>query len=302
MVAVAGGSLERSKKFAEDHGISSYFGSYEELATNPNVDIVYVATLHPQHKEAALLCLNNKKPVLCEKPLSLNSIQTEEMIQCARYNSTFFMEALWTRYTPVITRVKELVASGEIGEVSSFHAHFGFVASPDTPRLNKKEMGAGSLLDIGIYVCSLASMVLGPEYPMKVEAIGEINEKGIDDQVGILLQYKKGLAILHTSFKTQLENSATIFGSKGSITWSPIQCPDAFSIKKGGDTKEIRLELPPSDHKYNFTNSVGLHYEAKYLQEALRQGKKESDILSLDESLNIMKILDAIRDKIGLTY
>lgn len=302
VVAIAGSSLERSKKFAEEHNISKYYGSYEELVSDPEVGIVYVATLHPEHKKAVLLSLNNKKPVLCEKPLSLNSQDTEEMIKCARDNDVFFMEALWTRYTPAIKQIRDLVSNGEIGIVNGFNAQFGFVANGDTPRLNRKDFGAGALLDIGIYVCSLASMVLGPEYPENVASVGQLNEGGFDDQVGIVLKYKKGIAALHISFLAQLSNSATIIGSKGTITWSPIQCPDRYTIVKDGISKEVRVDLPQSSHVYNFKNSIGLHYEAMYVQESICNGKKESDIQTLDESLNIMKILDKIKEDIGLTY
>lgn len=246
--------------------------------------------------------MNHKKPVLCEKPLAMNSEEVIEMIECARKNDVFFMEAMWTRYMPVIHKVKQLIAEGAIGKVSGFQANFGFVANRNIDRLSKKSFGAGALLDIGIYTCSLASMILGPEYPEKIHATGELNEEGFDDQVRIVLKFKKGIATLHASFLSNLSNDATVFGETGRITWSPIQCPDTFKIIRTSGVEEHVMKFPETDHKFNFKNSVALFYEAKYFQESVRSGKKESELLTLEESLNIIKILDAVRECIDLKY
>ncbi|MBC7959106.1 MAG: Gfo/Idh/MocA family oxidoreductase, partial [Vallitaleaceae bacterium] len=151
--AVASRGLEKAEAFAKKYGAAKFYGSYEELAKDPEIDAIYVASPHSQHKENTLLCLNHKKAVLCEKPFAINATEAAEMIECAKKNGVFLMEAMWTRFLPNIKYVNEIIEKGEIGAIRWLKADFGFALPEDFPashRLLNKELGGGALLDVGI--------------------------------------------------------------------------------------------------------------------------------------------------------
>jgi dihydrodiol dehydrogenase / D-xylose 1-dehydrogenase (NADP) len=309
VVAVGGGHLDRAQKFASTHNIPRAYGSYDEVAADPEVEIVYICTLHPHHKEAALAASNRGKPVLCEKPLALNAKDAEAMIANARKNGTFFMEAMWTRYYPLTQKIASLVKQGRIGEVVSFDAKLGFQANFDQPRLGEKSHGASALLDVGIYVLTMASLALGPGAPKEIKAVGQLS-KGADFDLSFAaaLQYPSGaVATVQGSFLGALENTATIVGTKGRIHWQNHWCPTAFTIIDSDGTSTTfdpstnpEYALPHSPgHVFNFHNSQGLAHEARYIQNALERGLEQSEHESLEESIAIMKTIDIIAKQIG---
>ncbi len=294
LVAVGSRTQASANKFAAWYGIPHRHVSYASLANDPDVDAVYVATPHPLHKDNSLLCLKAGKAVLCEKPFALNAAQAEEVIKLARAKKLFLMEAMWTRFLPVLVEVRELLAEDAVGEVRMLTADFGFRAdwNPQSRQLNP-ELGGGALLDVGIYPLSLTSAVFG--IPARVTGLAHLGATGVDEQVGIVLGYGQGqLAILSAAVRTNSPQEALLLGTEGSIRiHSPWWKSTALTLSKTGQADEV-VELPYTSNGYN--------YEAAEVITCLRAGKTESDIMPLDETLAIMKTMDELRAQWGLKY
>jgi len=255
---------------------------------------VYVATPHPFHKDNAILCLEAGKAVLCEKPFSINADEAEQVIALARENGLFLMEAMWTRYIPIIVRLRELLAESAIGEVRMLTADLGFRAKFDPKgRLFNPELGGGALLDVGIYPISLASMIFGS--PSRIVSLAHMGQTGMDEQAGVILGYDEGqLAILHTALQTSTAVEATLMGTEGKIrVHSPWYYGTALTLSAEGREDET-ISLPYEGNGYNF--------EAIEVMRCLRAGKSESDVMPLDETLAIMQTMDKIRAQWGLRY
>ncbi|MDL4842684.1 Gfo/Idh/MocA family protein [Aquibacillus rhizosphaerae] len=293
-VAVGSRTIESAKKFASTHGIARAYGSYQELAEDPEVDVIYIATPHPYHKENVLTCLRAGKAVLCEKPFTVNSGELEEIINFARESKLFLMEAMWTRFLPFIVKVREWIESGKIGEVRLVKADFGFRAPWDPDwRLLNPNLGGGALLDAGIYPVSFASMILGTK-PEKVFSTAHIGETGVDEHFSILMSYKSGkTASLNGSIRLGLTNEAYIHGTNGYIRIPSFLNATSASLHVSGEEVE------------NFSDnreSKGYAFEAEAVGTYLNDNLKESPIIPLDESLEIIKLLDEIRGQWDLKY
>jgi len=306
VVAVSSRTLESANQFADRFKIPKRYGSVEELAKDADVQIVYVSSLHPFHFKNALPCIQQGKPVLCEKPFTLNAKEAEQLIQLARERKVLLMEAMWTRFVPSSVKVREMINEGVIGDVTTVNCLFGFI-NEVTPRLHEPELGGGALLDVGIYPVSFSSWMFGGLAPSKIHAIADLNEKGMDQHLGITLAYKKTqMAVIGCSFCSEYPNELLIIGTKGSIKLhNPFWSTTRVTLTINGKApEELAFDYQPKkpEHSFNFLNSIGLQYEAKHMQQLLAQGKTESDILSLDETLSIMKTLDEIRRQIGVKY
>jgi predicted dehydrogenase len=294
LVAVGSRRPETAEEFGDKLGVPRRHGSHEALARDPDVDVIYVATPHQAHKSATLLCLAAGKPVLCEKPFAINAREAEEMIAAARRCDLFLMEAMWTRFVPLMTKVRALLADGAIGEVRMLSADLGFRASPGRPhRLFDPAHGGGALMDVGVYVVSFASMVLGP--PTRIVSLPTMGESGVDEQAAVILGHAGGaLSILSTAIRTTTPHVATIMGTDGMIEihhdWHK---PTAFTLTIAGKTP-ARFEVLPEGNGYN--------YEAAEVMRCLRAGLKESPILPLDETRSIVQTLDEIRAQWGLRF
>ena len=294
LTAVGARDLSRAREFAEKWGIARSYGSYEELVNDPDVDAVYVATTHNFHREHTLLALNAGKPVLCEKPFAINARESEDMVRAARDNGLFLMEAMWTRFFPIMQRIRELIADGAIGEPRIVQADFGFRGDYDpSSRLFDPNLGGGALLDVGIYVTSFASMVMGE--PDRVQGIATLAPNGVDEQAAITLGYPGGgLASLTTAVLTNTQHEASIFGTEGRIRVHPeFWKPQRMTLYRSGQEPED-IHLP--------AESSGFNYEAAEVARCLRAGKLESDVMPLDESLAIMRTLDTLRAQWGIRY
>lgn len=294
LVAVGSRSADTADSFADEFDIPRRHATYEALATDPDVDAVYVSTPHPFHKDNSILLLENGKAVLCEKPFTINAGEARAIIDCAKANDTFLMEAMWTRYVPAVVRARELVAEGAIGEPRMVQADFGFRAGINPEgRLFNKDLGGGALLDVGIYSISFASMVFGPR-PAEVHSTSQIGETGVDEQSAFLLKYDGGeLAVLSCAVRTGTSIEARIWGTEGSIALdSPFFKSAGLTVKRGGD--EERIDLPLQGNGYN--------YEAAEVGRCLRAGLKQSFVMPLDETLALMELMDSIRAQWGLTY
>ncbi|WP_117161822.1 Gfo/Idh/MocA family protein [Paraliobacillus sp. X-1268] len=292
--AVGSRNLEHAKKFADEHGASIAYGSYQELAEDPDVDVIYVATPHPYHKENVLTCLRAGKAVLCEKPFTVNTAELEELIIFAREKQLFLMEAMWTRFLPAIQKVREWLDDDKIGEVQLVKADFGFRAPWDPEwRLLNPKLGGGALLDAGIYPVSFASMVFGAN-PEKIMSTVEIGETGVDERFSMLLKYQNGkTASLNGAIRLSLTNEATIHGTKGYI-----RIPSFLNAHEA----HLHVDKEEVESFVDDRTSSGYKFEAEEVGRLLENGRLESDVISLDQSHEIMKLMDRIRDQWELRY
>lgn len=293
LVAVGSRTQENADAFADEFGAERRHASYEALAADPDVDAIYVATPHPYHLENSALCLRNGKPVLCEKPFTINRAEAEELVSIARKEKVFLMEAMWTRCLPLSTRVRELIADGAIGDVRMVHADFGFRANvnPDG-RLFNLALGGGGLLDVGVYAVSFASMILGT--PSDIVSAADIGDTGVDEQAAAILRYDAGqLAVISCAVRTRTPHEATVMGTDGYIRLhSSFWNGTKGTLVRGGDSEQI--DAPYAGNGYNC--------EAEEVARCVRAGKLESDIIPHDETIAVMGTLDAIRAQWGLIY
>ena len=294
LVAVGSRSQETADAFGDEFGVDRRHPSYEALANDPGVDAIYISTPHSLHRENSLLCLNAGKAVLCEKPFMINACEAVDVVDAAREKRLFLMEAMWTRFLPVMVRVKELLAEQTIGDVQMLAADFGFRTNVNPQhRLFDPALGGGALLDVGVYPVSLASMIFGA--PARVAGVAHLGETGVDEQGAMVLGYDGGqIASLYTAVRTNTPHDALIMGTKGSIKInSPWWKPTALTLLVDGADPAV-IELPYEGNGYN--------YEAAEVGRCLRAGKLESDQMPLDETLAIMRTLDQIRAEWGLQY
>lgn len=312
VVAVASTSLDKAQHFAAQHEIPTAYGSYEQLVQDANVDIVYVATIHPQHLSNTLLCLNNGKHVLVEKPMAMNAKQVKSMIDTARGKGLFLMEAMWTRFFPSVKKAREVIASGTLGGVVSVYGDFGFACSPSTVRMFDPRLGGGALLDIGCYPIAAASMVFGGAAPNAVKATGVLSESKVDLAGAVTLQYgTQGTALVHYSVQAQTPEELTVIGTKGYLRLhSPFHCATELSVSlsqgRGRPAVEhFHFPLPALAHTtvpLHFPNSEGLVYQAQAVDSAVEAGLRECVEFPLDESLTIATVLDEVRRQLGVRY
>jgi len=294
IVAVGSRAQATADAFGDQFDVPHRHASYAALAADPDVDVVYIGTPHPFHKENSLLCLQAGKAVLCEKPFTINAGEAEEVIALAREKGLFLMEALWSRYIPVIVRLREMLAEGAIGEVRALTADLGFRREVDPQsRLFDPELGGGALLDVGIYPISFASMVLGT--PSRIASMATMGQTGVDELAGIVFGYDEGqLAILHTALQTNTAIEATVMGTRGQMrVHSPWYYGTTLTLSVEEHENEV-ISLPYEGNGYNF--------EAAEVMRCLREGKRESDVMPLNETLAIMQTLDAIRAQWGFKY
>lgn len=296
-VAVAARDLNRAKEFAQSHNIPKAYGTYEELAKDPDIDIVYVGAIHPTHRDLVLLFLNHGKNVLCEKPMAMNLTEVKELISAARKHNVFLMEAFWSRFFPVYEEIRSLLHQKVIGEVKLVRAEFG-VNLLGVPRAVEKELGGGAILDIGCYCLQFASMAFNGEKPESVTAKGFLHDNGVVETVTVVLQYPgKRQAVITCTMVTEMPNQAVISGTKGMIQ-IPSQMWSPTSLIVNG--KETKYTLPPTTKHMNFNNSTGLSYEAEHVRQCLRKGLKESPVMSLAESELLASIIEEIHIQLGI--
>jgi len=299
IVAVAARKIASAKEFAAKFNIAKAYEGYEPLAHDPEVEVVYVGAINTTHLNIVKLLLNNGKHILCEKPLGMNVKETKEMLELAKEKNLFLMEAIWSRFQPSYLKLKEEIDKGLIGEVSHVQAEFGFNIEAD--RLNKKELGGGACLDIGIYCIQLAQFVFNGEKPNKVLACGHMNEDGVDEFGSGTLLYSAGRsATFQYSSKIEIKNEATIYGSKGKMTLKfPFWCADKLELSNG---EVLEFPLAKAKYDYNFLNSSGLGFEAQHVRECLLKGFKQSPALYHSETLTIAELMEDVRKQIGVVY
>jgi predicted dehydrogenase len=282
-----------AEKFAARFGIPRAYGSWAELAADPELDVIYVATPHSAHHAAVRLCLEAGKAVLCEKPFTLNSAEAKSLVALARERELFLMEAMWMYCNPVIRRMAELVRDGAIGEVRAVHADFGLNLPLDpTHRLLDPALGGGALLDLGVYPVSFAHLLLGE--PVEVAAWAR-TRGGVDDNTGMLLGYASGtVAALTCSLVADTAQTAAVTGSAGRIEFPRgFFYPERFVLHRDGAEPEEFSGPGPAG---------SFVHQAAEVTRCLRAGETESPLVPLDGSLAVMRTLDSVRDRIGLRY
>ncbi|GAA2696834.1 Gfo/Idh/MocA family protein [Actinoplanes palleronii] len=294
LAAVGSRNQATADAFAERYGFARAHGSYTALATDPDVDVVYIATPHAFHLAGALECIEAGKAVLVEKPITLDLASAAQLVQAARARGVFLMEAMWMRCNPAIRKITELIEEGAIGWVSAIHADFGlqgpFAADH---RLRAPELGGGALLDLGVYPIHLAHLILGS--PASVQAWAHLTPERVDEHTGVLLGWQSGaIAALTCSINGASRNAASITGTEGRIDIPPgFMVPRSFTLS--------RPDKAPETYEFDFPGS-GYQFEAAEVQRCLAAGELESPLVTQTTTLEVMNLLDSIRDQVGVTY
>jgi predicted dehydrogenase len=285
--AVASRSIEKSIGFGQKFGFKKFYGSYEEMVQDKEVDVVYIATPNSVHKENILLCLNNGKSVLCEKPFTINAKEAEEVIKLAREKKLFLMEGMWTRFFPVMKKVQEWIDEEAVGRIRMVTADFGFrrKGAAEERKVSIQRAG-GALMDVGVYPISFASWVFKKD-PEEIKGIASKYETGVDELSAMTLGYEGGqLASLYCSINTPTLKEARIIGNSGTIIIPEFSKATSASLSVIGK-ESITVNIPLEGNGYN--------YEASEVMRCLREGKIESPIMPLDETLSVMKTMDELR-------
>jgi predicted dehydrogenase len=292
LVAVASRSQEKANEFADKFNAKKAYSSYDELAKDKEVDAVYIATPHSFHKEHSILCLENKKAVLCEKPFAMNLQEVTEMIKVSKENNVLLMEALWTYFLPHYQFVLDIYNNNKYGKLLHLEADFGFKADYNlNGRLLKKEVGGGSLLDIGIYPIFVALSTLGT--PKNILAKAAYFETGADSNCSMIFEYDIAKAHLRSTLVEDTKTEAVFTFEKAIVKINTMfYQPSTVTIFKDGNEKII-------DFGYK---TIGYNFETEHFNQLLRDGKKESNVMNFDFSKKLINTIDLVRDKIGLEY
>ncbi len=294
LYAVASRSLEKANEFASKYNAPKVYNCYEDLANDPNIDAIYIATPHSFHTAHTLLCLEHGKAVLCEKPFAMNSEEVETMIAKAKEKNVLLMEALWTYFLPHYQFVLKELTNKTYGKLLKLEADFGFVSNHSrTSRVWNKSLGGGSLLDIGIYPVFAALSTLGK--PKHIKANATFFDTGVDEACNITLNYNNEVkAVLKSSFLENTPNEAIFYCEKGIIKInSGFHGPTTVLLIVDGKEEII---------DFNYNTTKGYEYEIQHFNQLLRNNKTESDIMTFAFSKLLIETLDAIRKEIGLNY
>ncbi len=292
-VAVGSRNREKAARWAAQHGVETVHGSYDALVNDPQVDVVYVATPHSEHREHALLAIAAGKHVLVEKAFTRNAAEAREVLDAARAAGVFVMEAMWTRFLPHVQALHQVIDSGEIGDIVSLLADHGqaFPLDPSS-RLYAPELSGGALLDLGVYPVSFAHDLLG--VPQSVHAVGQLTETGVDGQIGIVLNYgERTQATLSTTLWARTPTTAAITGTDGAITVEgPFYAPSSFTVRRNDG--RVWTHQRPTPH--------GLQFEAAEVARRISEGATQSERMTWSNTLEVMTTMDTIREQIGLRY
>lgn len=292
LYAAASRNLDNAKHFAAEMGYEKAYGSYEEMVNDPVVDVVYIATPHTMHLEHSVLCLSHKKAVLCEKAFAMNVKEVQQMAEASRKHQTFLMEAFWTIFQAKFLKIIELSKDKELGQLRFIKSDFMFNADFDPDkRLYNIDLGAGSLLDIGIYPIYRSLVFLGK--PDAIKTMAHIRPTGVEDSICMLFSYDNGaMAVLTSSFESSCKNETELCFEHGFIKFE--RDPEyPILLEKNGLRQEIGFDLP---------KGMGYELEAAHVMECLDQGLIESPVLPLSASLDLMEIMDAVRKDAGIVF
>jgi predicted dehydrogenase len=294
LVAVASRSAERARAFAAKHGIPRAYGAYAELLADAEVDVVYIATPHPQHHAVATAALRAGKGVLVEKPFTATVAGATSIVELARETRRFAMEAMWTRFQPAIVKARSLVAAGAIGELRGLQADLGIRPPFDpTSRFFDLRQGGGAMLDLGVYLVSFAQMLFGT--PSELSVQGSQTSTGVDAEAALILGAPGGRrATLTMSIVTQTPGQARILGSEGFIDVPPrFHHPTEIVLHRAGAAPET-FALPPLGGGYS--------HELVEVTECVRTGRLESAVMPLADTLAVQRVLNEACERLGVIH
>jgi predicted dehydrogenase len=294
LFSVGSRDLNRAKIFAEEFGFKKYYDSYEELVSDPELEIVYIASPHSFHHDHAILCLKHNKAVICEKAFAINSHEAKDMINEATKQKVFLMEALWPPFQPIYRKTKEILNGGNPGKILHMHAYFSFQAPYDP--LDRKfnlNLGGSSLLDIGIYAVIDALYFM--RVPSEILAKASFAESGAEDTISIIFGYEDGrTATLYSSFRTAGRIGCDIYCEKGNLFFSRERDMSQL-LKVALNGKEVE--------EYSLRPEVmGYQFEADEVMKCLDEGKLQSDIVPHSFTLDLINTLDRIRKAAGIVF
>lgn len=294
VVAVASRTDESAAAFAARHSISHAYGPYERMMDDAAVEAVYIATPNVLHYENAKMALLGGKHVLCEKPFTLNAAQARELYALAREKKLFIMEAFWIRFLPALLALRQVIAAGEIGEVTHMRSDYGFIpAASHSVRKRDAQLGAGALMDIGIYNLGFANMVMDAP-PTGFHSTVQLNEHGTDSFSAVLLTYPGGRsASIATAIGMVLPREAVIYGTKGSIALADFQMAEHFTVRPyDGLAREVSMPFEIN----------GFEYEIREVNCCVKLGLSTSDVLREQDTLTVLSTMDAIRASWGVKF
>lgn len=303
VVAVASRTMGTARRMAQQFGIPDAL-SYEELLAREDIEIVYIPVPHVAHKELALQAMKAGKHVLVEKPAGVTAKDFDELAACAREHQVFMMEAVWTRFFPLMEVLREYLEDGVIGQVRSLHCAFSFRSEPeDAPRLFDPNLAGGALLDTGVYNLHFADMVFGKE-PVRLTGFASMDTDElhlqVDEQGSYIAQYDQGeLAVMTSAVRTDMPDTAYIYGTKGSIEIPSFWKPTRMRVMAAG--REEWIERPVTANLEG-TEDEGYQYEIRHVQECINSGRIESPLMTWEKSRSVLAICDRLRSDWGLRY
>ena len=295
LYATSSRDLQKAIEYRNKYGFEVAYGTYSEMVNDPKVDAVYIATPHAFHREHAMLCLNQKKAVLCEKAFAINKNEVEEMIACAKENNTFLMEAFWTKFQPSFIKAMEILKTGELGKLQIVRSDFAFNAPfIEERRLYNVNLGGGSLLDIGLYPVFAALTSLGK--PDLIKTFAHFCSTGSEESISMIFKYAGGeMANLTSSFASHSPTQTEYWCEKGYMILNPRwYMPTKITVVKNGEE--------PQHFNSDHFEGTGYQYEAAHVMKCLDEGKIESDMMTWQTSLDLIETLDRIRIDAGIFY
>lgn len=290
---VASRDLEKAKTFAAEYGFKKAYGSYEELVKDPKVELIYVATPHSHHFEHAKLCIDNGKPVICEKAFTANAKQAIELIEYARSKEVFITEAIWTRYMPMVATIKGMIGSGIIGEPTYLTCNLGYMIE-HVQRLQDPALAGGALLDVGVYTLNFASMIFGDKIK-KITSSCTYTQSGVDASNAVAILFEDGkIANIGSTMRGVSDRKGIIYGTSGYVIVENIN--NFESVKAfDAENKEIACIKRPKQ-------ITGFEYEVQACIDALEKGQLECAQMPHNEIIRIMKIMDSLRKEWGIQF
>lgn len=295
VTAVGSRSAASAASFAAEFGIPNAHGSYEALFDDPGVDVVYIASPHNFHAAQAIAALDHGKHVLVEKAFTLTAAEAREVAGLGQRAGLLVMEAMWTRFLPHMEFVRSVIQSGRLGQVTSLHAdHTQRLPADPGHRINDPHRAGGALLDLGSYPVSFACELLGT--PSEVAALATFKDTGVDGSVATVFRHRGGaVSTTYSSSETRGRNTAVVLGTEARLEISAVWYTPAVVTVYAPDDRVIdRFDQPVSGR--------GMQYQATELERRLSAGETRSPLLTPDESVSIMSVMDDVRDVIGLRY
>lgn len=292
LYGVGSRTLDKAEMFANEFNAPNYYGSYEELAKDDNIDLVYIATPHSRHYDDCMLCLENRKNVLCEKSFTVNAKQAAEVLSYAQNRGIFISEAIWTRFMPMRFVLDSIIGSGTIGDISALTANLGYELS-HIERLQKPELAGGALLDLGVYTINFALMAFGNDIS-DIKSSCVKNQYGVDKTNSIIITFADGkTAILHSNAAAMTDRLGIIYGTKGKIEFYNINnCEGIKVILNDGTVTEYKTPV----------QITGYEYELEASMKAIKEGKTATHFMPHNETLRVMEIMDSLRKEWGIEY